>query len=93
MTSQPDLQEIDALLSELLQKVEEAESADVDFSGSARGTQQPLGSEAIKSLQQSRVLFGNPTDRLIYLREETFKNSGTELNEIYRQQMQQQFDF
>lgn len=91
MTSQPDFHETDALLIELLQNVEEAESADVDFS--PKGTEQPLGSEAIKSLLQSRVLFGNPTDQLIYLTEETFKNSGTELKEIYRQQMQGQFDF
>lgn len=88
--SAPNLQETDALLSNLLQDVEKAEQADVDFSG---GTKQPLGSEAVKSLQQSRVQFGNPTDRLIYLTEETFKDSGTELNNIYRQQMQGQFDF
>jgi hypothetical protein len=90
MTSQPNLPESDALLSELLENVEDIESVDVDFAG---GTQTPLGSEAIKSLQQSRVLFGNPTNQLIYLTEETFKNSGTELNDIYRQQMREKFDF
>ncbi|MGB3189610.1 MAG: hypothetical protein WBB43_09320 [Limnoraphis sp.] len=90
MTSQPNLQESDALLSELLENVEEVESVDVDFAG---GTQIPLGSEAIKSLQQSRVLFGNPANQLIYLTEENFTNSGAELNEIYRQQMREQFDF
>ena len=90
ITSPPDFPETDALLSDLLQNVEEAESVDFDFAG---GTQTPLGSEAIKSLQQSRVLFGNPNNQLIYLTEETFQNSGTELNNIYRQQMQGQFDF
>ncbi len=90
ITSPPNFLETDALLSDLLQNVEEAESVDFDFAG---GTQIPLGSEAIKSLQQSRVLFGNPNNQLIYLTEETFQNSGSELNNIYRQQMQGQFDF
>jgi hypothetical protein len=80
--STPNLQETDALLSDFLKDVEEAEQSDVDFSG---GTKQALGSEAIKSLQQSQVLFGNPTDRLILLCEESFKESGSELNNIYRQ--------
>lgn len=88
--SPPNFPETDALLSALLQKVEEAEKTDFDFAG---GTQKPLASEAVKSLIQSRVQFGNPTDKLMHLTEETFKNSGTELNDIYRQQMQGQFDF
>jgi hypothetical protein len=88
--STPNFQEIDSLLSDLLQDVEEAEQSDVAFSG---GTKLALGSEAIKSLQQSQVLFGNPTDRLILLTEESFKESGSELNNIYRQQMQDQFNF
>lgn len=90
MISPPNFQEADALLSELLRNVEAVETADVSFAG---GTERPLCSEAVRSLQQSRVQFGNPSDRLIYLTEETFKNSGTELNDIYRQQMQEQFDF
>ncbi|MDJ1184257.1 hypothetical protein [Roseofilum casamattae] len=90
MTSPSNFLEADALLCELLEKVEEAEGADADFSG---GTQQAIGSEAVRGLLQSRVQFGNPGDRLIHLTEATFKNSGSELNPIYRQQMQEQFHF
>lgn len=52
-----------------------------------------VGAEVVKNLLESKVSFGNPKDRLILLTEETFKNSGTELNDIYKQQIRDQYDF
>lgn len=83
----PDLKEADALLSDLLQEVQMWEGT------LAGGTKLGIGAEAVDSLFQTQVCFGNPRDRLIQLTEETFENSGTQLNDTFKQQMRDRFDF
>ncbi|HEY9691096.1 MAG TPA: SAV_2336 N-terminal domain-related protein [Oculatellaceae cyanobacterium] len=79
--------ENDAVLSELLKEVQKWEGT------LAGGTKLGINAEKVDSLFQTKISFGNPRDRLIRLTENTFKDSGTELDSIYKQQMQEQFDF
>lgn len=85
--SKPNLGENDAMLSELLKEVQKWEGT------LAGGTKLGINADKVDSLFQTKVSFGNPRDRLIRLTENTFKDSGTELDSIYKQQMQEQFDF
>ncbi|MCL1474882.1 hypothetical protein [Argonema antarcticum] len=83
----PNFEENDAILSDLLKEVQKWEGT---LTG---GTKLGINAEKVDSLFQTKISFGNPRDRLIRLTENTFKDSGTELDSIYKQQMQQQFDF
>lgn len=83
----PNFQQADALLSDLLAEAQK-------WGGTLAGgkTQNPTA-EAVAGLFETKVSFGNPTDTLIRLTADTFKNSGTELIDLYKQQMHEQFDF
>ena len=83
----PNLSENNNLLSELLQEVKTWEGT------LAGGQKLGINAEKIDNLFQTKVSFGNPKNQLIQLTENTFKDIGIELNSIYKQQMQQQFDF
>lgn len=85
--TRPNFDETDTLLSNLLKEVQKWEGT------LAGGTKLSINAEKVDSLFQTKVSFGNPRDRLIRLTVNTFKDSGTELDSIYKQQMQQQFDF
>jgi hypothetical protein len=97
----PNLEEANSLLAGLFTDV-------LDWEGSLAGGKKleltsennlsesdklKKGAKAVASLFETRVSFGDPRDRLIPLTEETFTQSGTELNSIYQQQMREQFDF
>ena len=85
--SNPDLEQANALLTSLLKETEE-------WGGKlAGGRTRNLSAEAVNDLFTSRVSFGNPENTLVLLTEETFRESGTELTSIYKQQMQSQYDF
>jgi hypothetical protein len=83
----PGLQESDELLSELLEEVQRWEGT---LTG---GTKLGSGAAAVTNLKDSKVSLGNPKDKLTLLTEATFQETGTELSSIYRQQMQDQYDF
>ena len=89
--SYPNLEEADALLSELFEEIQKWESP-LTSKVALAAVKWGKGAGAVESLLQSKVSFGNPRDRLIRLAEDTFKNSGTELNEFYKQQMRE-WDF
>jgi hypothetical protein len=83
----PVLQEADKLLSDLLEEVQRWEGT------LAGGTKLGPGAAAVTNLKDSKVSLGNPKDKLTLLTEATFQETGTELSNIYRQQMQDQYDF
>jgi hypothetical protein len=74
-------------LSDLLGEVQRWEGT---LSG---GTKLGPGAAAVTNLKDSKVSLGNPKDKLTLLTEATFQETGTELSSIYRQQMQDQYDF
>lgn len=85
--SPENFQESDKLLSGLLEEVQLWEGT---LSG---GTKLGPGVAAVTNLKESKVTLGSPKDKLTLLTEATFQETGTELSNIYRQQMQDQYDF
>jgi len=85
--SPPNIQEADALLSDLFQEVQ-------NWEGTLASDQKfGMGAEAVDSLFRSNVSFGNPENCLIQLTEKLFKSSNTELEKNYKQEMQEKSDF
>jgi hypothetical protein len=82
-----NFRESDELLSDLLEEVQHWEGT---LSG---GTKLGPGAAAVTNLKDSKVSLGSPKDKLTLLTEATFQETGTELSNIYRQQMQDQYDF
>lgn len=97
----PDVNEADALLSELFKNVQEWEGnlaggtpLELTFdSNLSESGKLKKGAKSVASLFETKVSFGDPRDQLIRLTEDTFAQSGAELTPIYQQQMQSQFDF
>jgi hypothetical protein len=85
--SPPNLQETDALLSDLLEEIQRWEGM------LAGGTKMGPGAAAVMNLKDSKISLGNPKDKLTLLTESTFQSMGIELSSLYRQQMQNQYDF
>lgn len=85
----PDFQEADTLLTDLLEDVMQNEG----FFAGGEEIPLPKGAAAVKNILDTKVRFGNPSNDLIQLTEETFKLSGIELNGIDQQQMRDRYDF
>ena len=82
-----DLILAEKLLSELFDAVSSEEAT---LSG---GTKLGAGGDAIRNLLETKVLFGNPLDKLIRLTPILFEEVGVELTGIFKRQMRQQFNF
>jgi hypothetical protein len=83
----PDFQQADADLTQLFEEV----STQVGYM--AGGITLSPSAVNIKDLFDTRVSFGNPQDNLVRLTAETFQMGGTELKDIYKQQMQDKYHF
>lgn len=83
----PNLQENEALLSELFEDVRKWEGT------LAGGKKLSAGAAAIDSLMKSKISFGNPRRNLVALTPETFAKAGLELNWIHEQHLPDQYDF
>src|SRR5437660_5600006 len=82
-----DLIDSRKLVSELLTEVSEQEGT------LAGGEKRGLGGTALQDLYNTRVFLGDPTNHLIKLTPDLFDAVNVELQEIWRQQMESQFDF
>ena len=69
---------------------DEVTSEEATLSG---GTKLGAGGDAIRSLLETKVVFGNPLDKLILLTPILFEEVGVELTGIFKRQMRQQFNF
>jgi hypothetical protein len=87
----PNVKEADSRLAELFKDVQKWEGnlaggkpLELTFENNlSESGKLKKGAKAVASLFETRVSFGDPRDRLIPLTEETFTQSGTELNSIY----------
>ena len=97
----PKVDEADAHLIDLFQNIQEWEGnlaggtpLELTFDSKlAESGKLKKGAKSVASLFETKISFGDPRDRLMRLTEDTFAQSGTELDPIYQQQMQGQFDF
>ncbi len=82
-----DFQATDALLTDLLAEAER-------WGGYLSGGQ-PINTsaEAVRGLLESKVEFGNPNSNLVRLTETLFAESGIELTPLFKQQLQERYDF
>lgn len=85
--SPPDVNENKALRADLFQEVKTWEGTQ------SGGIQLDKGATAVKSLMETKINFGNPTNKLTLLTEETFKEIGLELNSTIQEQMVNRCDF
>lgn len=85
--SPQDLAGAQNLLAALFDEVQAQEST------LAGGVKLGIGGSAIQALRESRITFGNPVDNLIRLTPAWFTAVGVPLQEIWQQQMEEQFDF
>ena len=83
----PNFQEADALLADLLAETKKWSGVLSD------GTTPNIGIQAVQGLSESRICLGNPRDSLVLLTVDNFASSGSELTPLYKQQMQESYDF
>lgn len=83
----PDFAETDATLNELFSEVTKWESP------LAGGERLDVGGQALDSLRQTRVIFGNPRANLMALTADQLHGSGLELTSIQREQLEGNYDF
>lgn len=57
------------------------------------GVKLGIGGEALQSLRETKITFGNPRNELIRLTEELFQQVGLELSPIHKQQIKTNYDF
>ncbi|MEM7118602.1 MAG: hypothetical protein AAF614_39660 [Chloroflexota bacterium] len=87
LTPFPDLAKANETLQELFAEVQKWE-ADLDG-----GEELKVGAQAVDSLFQTKVSFGNPRNELISLTKERFAELNIELAPIYAIQLENQYDF
>jgi hypothetical protein len=83
----PDLQAADALVDDLFSAVYGGKS---EMRG---GEALPVHAQALASLRDTKVQFGNPRSNLVAITADQLHNSGIELSSIQRQQLEGLYDF
>lgn len=87
--NKPDFGQADKYLDELYKLA----SQGLGYLSGGTPVELPKRVAVIESWRKSRISFGDPRNELIQLTESTFQNSGTELTERIKHQMQTQWDF